>query len=82
LRVLFGFETAPEFVVIDDFSNVLYDEIAFLYVSMRFKPPAFSSSIERVERRRKTLLETLVLAQFPTSANIRVTFKQQYSKIT
>jgi hypothetical protein len=49
---------------------------------MRFKPPAFSSSIERVERRRKTLLETLVLAQFPTSANIRVTFKQQYSKIT
>lgn len=48
LGVLFGFQAALEFIVVDNLSHVFNDIVTFLYVNLRFKTPTFTAGVKRV----------------------------------
>ena len=60
--ILFIFEAAAEFVVVDEFSYVLDDKVTLFDLMLSFESPAFSSRVEWVELRILSSLKTLILA--------------------
>ena len=76
--ILLIFETTPEFMVVNHFTDVFDDKLAFLNVCLGLETPAFTVGIERVERRREPLLKPLIFTPAFARADTRITFKQQH----